>query len=116
MRIVTVKRATFVFVGIAALCVAFLAGCGSKSSTSGPSRLLDPDGKPWPTPAEALANAPETKIRQFPNPQDRANYLKSLPKDRNFDPKMHVPFLEEQAKDSDPDVANAAKDLLDRAK
>lgn len=29
---------------------------------------------------------------------------------------MHVPFLEDQAKDSDPDVASAAKELLDRAK
>ena len=32
-------------------------------------------------------------------PQDRANYLKSLAKDSSFDPKKHVHFLEEQAKD-----------------
>ncbi len=65
---------------------------------------------------QGFANAPEIKFQQIHLPQDKANYLKSLAKDSNFVPKDHVPFLEQQAKDPDPDVANAAKDLLDRAK
>jgi hypothetical protein len=65
---------------------------------------------------QAFSNSPEVKFPQIHSPQDKANYLKGLAKDSTFDPKEHVPFLEEQSKDSDPDVANAAKDLLDRAK
>ncbi len=117
MRIVTVKRATFVFVGIAALCAALSAGCGSKQPPA--SHALKPSdlgAKEWQGMGHAFANAPEMKIQQMHTPQDRANYLKSLAKDSSFDPKKHVHFLEEQAKDPDPDVANAAKDLLDRAK
>ena len=117
MRIVTVKRATFVFVGIAALCAALSAGCGSKQPSSGTAlKPSDLGAKDWPEMGHAFANAPEMKIQQMHYPQDKANYLKSLAKDSNFVPKDHVPFLEQQAKDSDPDVANAAKDLLDRAK
>jgi hypothetical protein len=117
MRIVTVKRATFVFVGIAAVCTALLAGCGSKAPSSGQAlQPSDLGAKEWPKMGQAFANSPEIKMQQMHYPQDKANYLKSLAKDSNFDPKMHVPFLEAQAKDSDTDVANAAKDLLDRAK
>ena len=117
MRIVTVKRATFVFVGIAALCAALSAGCGSKTpSSSGALKPSDLGAKEWHGMGESFANAPEIKIQQLHSPQDKTNYLKSLAKDSSFDPKNHVPFLEEQAKDADADVANAAKDLLDRAK
>jgi len=49
-------------------------------------------------------------------PQQQAEYLRNLGKDSTFDPKKHVPFLEEYSKNSDPDVAAAAKELLDRAK
>jgi hypothetical protein len=117
MRIVTVKRATFVFVGTTALCAALLVGCGSKQPAS--SSALKPSdlgAKDFPKMGQSFANAPEMKILQLKSPQDRANYLKSLAKDSNFDPKSHVGFLEQQAKDPDQDVANAAKDLLDRAK
>jgi len=65
---------------------------------------------------EAFGSSPEMKIQEMHTPQDKTNYLKSLAKDSTFEPKNHVPFLEEQAKDADADVANAAKDLLDRAK
>ncbi len=65
---------------------------------------------------QAFANSPEIKFQKIHSPQDKANFLKSLAKDSNFNPKDHVSFLEQQANDSDPDVASAAKDLLDRAK
>jgi hypothetical protein len=117
MRIVTVKRATFVFVGIAALCAALSAGCGSKTpSSAGALKASDLGAKEWPKMGQAFANSPELKIQQIHSPQDKANYLKSLATDSNFVPKDHVTMLEQQVKDSDPDVANAAKDLLDRAK
>jgi hypothetical protein len=117
MRIVTVKRATFVFVGIAALCAALSAGCGSKQPSGGTAlKPSDLGAKEWPKMGQSFANTPEIKMTQIHSPQDKANYLKSLAKDSSFVPKDHVTMLETQAKDSDPDVANAAKDLLDRAK
>jgi hypothetical protein len=117
MRIVTVKRATFVFVGIAALCAALSAGCGSKQPSSGTAlKPSDLGAKDFPKMGAAFSNAPEMKILQIHSPQDKANYLKSLATDSSFVAKDHVSFLEQQAKDPDPDVANAAKDLLDKAK
>jgi hypothetical protein len=78
--------------------------------------MKDADGKVWPKMGHAMTSGPEFKIKTLQTPQARADYLKSLASDKDFNPKLHVPFLEEQAKDPDPDVANAAKDLLDRAK
>jgi hypothetical protein len=114
MRTVIVKRATFVFVGAVALCAALLAGCSSKSS-SGAKTPEELGIKNFQKMGD-FTNSPEVKINQFQTPQARAEYLKSLGTDSNFVPKEHVNFLEQQSKDPDPDVASAAKELLDKAK
>ncbi len=117
MRIVNRETCNFRVVGIAALCAALFGGLRSKQPPA--SHALKPSdlgAKEWQGMGHAFANAPEMKIQQMHTPQDRANYLKSLAKDSSFDPKKHVHFLEGQRRFQIPDVANAAKDLLDRAK
>jgi hypothetical protein len=64
---------------------------------------------------EAMGNSPEFKLKGMKTPQEKVAYLQSLAKDSNFDPKEHKPLLEQFSKDPDPEVAAAAKDLLDKA-
>ena len=104
------KRATFV---LAAGCWAFAAGCGSSNA---PPSHTDPAVKDFPKMGQALTKTPEFQIKNMHTPQEQAEFFRNLAKDSNFDPKKHVEFLEEYAKNPDADVAAAAKDLLDRAK
>ncbi len=108
------KRATFVLAGLTAGCLAFTAGCGSHSASS--VRTSDPALKGFPGMGQAMAKNPELTIRGMQTPKEKAAYLQELAKDSNFDPKMHKEMLDKYSTDSDPDVAAAAKDLLDKAK
>ena len=63
---------------------------------------------------KAVANAPEMKIKAMTT-QQKAAYLQDLANDPNFKPKLHTDMLEKYSKDSDADVAAAAKALLDKA-
>lgn len=64
----------------------------------------------------AVAKSPELELMKLKTPQDKTNYLRNLANDAEFDPKKHTEMLEKYSKDSDADVAQAAKDLLDKAK
>jgi len=105
-----VKRATFV---LAAGCWAFAAGCGSNNR---PPSYTDPAVKDFPKMGKGLQKLPEYQLKTMKAPQQQVEYLHRLEKDSAFDPKQHVPMLEEYSTNSDPDVAAAAKGLLDRAK
>jgi hypothetical protein len=64
----------------------------------------------------SVGKSPELALMQMKNPADKANYLRNLDKDADFDPKKHTEMLEKYSKDPDADIAQAAKDLLDKAK
>jgi len=64
----------------------------------------------------ALSNSPELEMMKLKTPQDKTNYLRNLVNSPDFDAKKHTEMLEKYSKDSDADLAQAAKDLLDKAK
>jgi hypothetical protein len=106
-----VKRATCLLVAVSALCLIFVIGCGSGSKGSG---AVDPASlgmKEIPHMGASITNSPELEMMKLKTPQDKANYLRNLVSDPNFDPKKHTEMLEKYAKDSDADIAQAAKDL-----
>ena len=92
-----------------------VVGCGSGPKGSG---AADPKalGMTAPPKMGQVGAIPEAEIQKFKNPQDKVNYLRGLDTDSNFDPKKHTEMLEKYSKDPNPDVAQAAKDLLDKAK
>lgn len=59
----------------------------------------------------AVGASPELEMMRLKTPQEKANYLRSLSSDSNFDPKKHTEMLDKYSKDPDADVAQAAKDL-----
>lgn len=110
------KRATCLLVGASALSLIFVVGysSGSKGATG-----VDPKElglKDIPKMGQAVGSAPELEIMRKKTPQEKAAYLRDLEKDSKFDPKKHVEMLEQYSKESDPDLAQAAKDLLEKAK
>src|SRR5262249_22819291 len=60
-------------------------------------------------------STPEFIADHTETPKERANYLRSLSSDEKFDPKQHVDMLKKYEKDSNEDVASAAKELLAKA-
>ena len=107
-----VRMSKTVYGGLLAGSLALLAGCGGKSNAP---FQPDPAVKDFPKMGRAVANSPELKIAGLKTPQERATFLQGLATDASFDPKLHKDMLEKYSKDSDPDVAAAAKALLDRA-
>jgi hypothetical protein len=92
------------------------AGCGSGSKGSG---AVDPASlglKEVPHMGAGLSKSPELELMKLKTPQDKANFLRNLDKDPDFDPKKHTEMLEKYSADPDADVAQAAKDLLEKAK
>jgi hypothetical protein len=89
-----------------AISSAVSIGCGSSvPQTSVPTGYKN--GQPTvPTPEEAIA--------KLETPEDRATYLRQLGTDSSFEPQKHVGMLEKCAKESNEDVATAAKELLER--
>ena len=65
---------------------------------------------------QSVSKSPELELMSMKTPQEKANFLRGLANDANFDPKKHTEMLEKYSKDADPDTAQAAKDLLDKAK
>jgi hypothetical protein len=91
-------------------CAAFAAGC----SRSGPAEISPPKGhEKRGTP---VAFAPEDAIKKLETPEDRAIYLHQLKDDKSFEPDKHHEMLEKYAGDADPEVASAAKELLEGRK
>jgi hypothetical protein len=95
------------------MCV---AGCSSGSKGAG---NVDPKTlglKDIPKMGQAAGGGPEMEMMRFRTSQEKTNYLRNLDKDPTFDPKKHTDMLETYSKDNDADLAQAAKDLLDKAK
>jgi hypothetical protein len=91
------------------MCV---AGCSSGSKGAG---NVDPKTlglKDIPKMGQSAGGSPEMEMIHLRTSQEKANYLRSLDKDPNFDPKKHTDMLERYSKDNDADLAQAAKDLL----
>lgn len=106
------KLSKTVYGGLLAGSLAWLAGCGG--GTPAPFKP-DPAVKDFPKMGQAVANSPETKINGMKTPQQKAAFLQDLANDSKFNPKLHTAMLEKYSKDSDADVAAAAKALLDKA-
>jgi hypothetical protein len=90
---------------------AFAAGCssGSSAQTVSPPKGHEHRGQAVPLP-------PEEAITKLETPEDRVIYLHQLAKDSSFDPQKHTEMLQKYSTDGDPEVATAAKDLLDGKK
>jgi hypothetical protein len=101
-----VKRAALVLVVV---CSAFAIGCGSGSS----AQTVNPP-KGYEKRGQAVPLSPEDSIAKLETPEDRVTYLHQLGKDSTFEPQKHADMLQKYARDSDQDVASAAKELLDR--
>jgi hypothetical protein len=108
-----VKRATILLSGLTAGCLAFTVGCGSSNV---PPSHTDEAIKDFPQMGQALAKSPEFTIKKMPTPQEKTAYLQELGRDSSFNPKQHISMLEDYSKDSNPELAAAAKELLDKAK
>ncbi len=107
------KRATLVLSGLTAGCLAFAVGCGSSNV---PPSQTNEAVKDFPKMGQAFANSPESKIKDMQTPQEKTAYLQELAKDANFKPQLHTVMLDRCAKDPDPELAAAAKALLNKAK
>jgi hypothetical protein len=93
------------------VCSAFTIGCGSGSSAQ---TIKPPKGHEKRGTAVALA--PEDAITKLETSEERVTYLHQLKNDPTFEPKKHTELLQKYAGDADPDVATAAKELLDGTK
>jgi hypothetical protein len=90
------------------LCSAVSLGCGSHSS----AQTSVPSG--FPNGVQPVALSPEATITKIETPEDRAIYLRQLKNDSNFEPQKHLEMLKKCANDSNQEVAEAAKELLER--
>jgi hypothetical protein len=84
-----------------------MVGCGSGTS----AQTISP---PKNHRGEAKPMEPEIAITKLETGEDRVTYLHQLAKDSTFEPQKHAEMLQKYSSDSDPDVATAAKELLDR--
>ena len=95
--------------GLVALA-AFAAGCSrSASAQISPPKGHEKRGTP-------VAFAPEDAIKKLETAEDRVIYLHQLKEDKTFEPDKHHEMLEKYAGDADPEVAAAAKELLEARK
>jgi hypothetical protein len=108
-----VKLSKVLCCGFLAAALAWLPGCGKGSSAT--VITTTPSGAPLPKMGQALANSPEMKLNAMKTPQQKATFLQDLANDSSFNPKLHTAMLEKYSKDSDADLAAAAKALLDKA-
>jgi hypothetical protein len=107
-----VKLSKVVCCALLAGSLACLSGCGKGSPA--PFKP-DPAVANFPKMGKAVGNAPESKIKNMKTSQEKVAYLQDLGADSNFNPKMHKDMLEKYSKDTDADIAAAAKALLDKA-
>ncbi len=85
----------------------FAAGCGhSATAQISPPKGHEKRGTP-------VAFAPEDAIQKLETPEDRVIYLHQLKDDKSFDPEKHHEMLEKYSSDGSPEVAAAAKELLE---
>ncbi len=91
------------------VCSSFAIGCGSGTSAQ---TISPPAGAEKRGPV--AAPSPEDAIKKLETSED-VEYLHQLGKDSTFEPSKHKEFLEKYAGNSDPQVATAAKELLDKA-
>jgi hypothetical protein len=91
-------------------CAALAAGCSRTASGQiSPPKGHEKRGTP-------VALAPEQAILKLETPEDRVIYLHQLKDDKNFEPDKHQEFLEKLSGDTCPEVAAAAKELLEARK
>jgi hypothetical protein len=90
------------------VCSAMSVGCGSGNSV----QTKAPPG--FANGAQPAAPTPEAAITKLETPEDRATYLRQLGSDSSFEPSKHVEMLEKCAKEGNEEVAQLAKELLDR--
>lgn len=102
------KRAALVLVVVSS---AFAAGCssGTSAQTINPPKGHEQRG-------QAVALPPEEAIAKLETSDERVTYLHQLGKDPTFDPQKHAEMLQKYSSGADPEVATAAKDLLDGKK
>jgi len=92
------------------VCAAFAAGCSRPAS----GQISPPVGhEKRGTP---VAFAPEDAIKKLETSEDRVIYLHQLKNDKSFEPDKHHEMLDKYAGDADPEVASAAKEVLDGRK
>jgi len=91
-------------------CVVFAAGCSRSAS----GQISPPKGHE--TRGTPVAFAPEDAITKLETSEDRVIYLHQLKDDKSFEPDKHHEMLDKYASDADPEVAAAAKELLEGRK
>ena len=92
------------------VCAALAAGCSrSASGQLSPPKGHEKRGTP-------VAFAPEDAIKKLETPEDRVIYLHQLRDDKSFEPDKHREMLDKYASDADPEIAAAAKEILDSRK
>jgi hypothetical protein len=94
-------------IGAVLICSAAI-GC---SRSNGVMTKVPPG---FPNGTQPVAPAPEVTITKLETAEERAQYLRKLKEDSTFDPQKHVELLQKYAKDSNEEVASAAKELLER--
>ena len=91
-------------------CAAFAAGCSrSASGQISPPKGHEKRGTP-------VAFAPEDAITKLETAEDRVIYLHQLRDDKSFEPEKHREMLEKYSNDINPEVAAAAKEVLEGRK
>jgi hypothetical protein len=99
---------------ILAVVCGTMVGCGSQRDMS--KSLENAPKHEFANKAAAeKQSSPEFIADHTESAVERANYLKGLTKDAQFDPKQHVPMLKKFENDPNADVAAAAKELLAKA-
>ena len=96
---------------VIAVCSALAIGCGSGSSAQTVSPPKNHESR-----GPVVAPSPEVAITKLETSEDRVDYLHQLGKDSTFEPQKHAEMLQKYSSDGDPEVASAAKELLDKAK
>jgi hypothetical protein len=99
---------------IAAIVCGSMVGCGSQPDMTKSLEKAHRTEYPNKAGAEKMSS-PEFIADHTETAVERANYLKGLTKDAQFDPKQHVPMLKKYENDPNADVAAAAKELLAKA-
>ncbi len=105
------KRALFVFTLIG---LSLLSGCEKSNDVTKSLEKAHKSEFPVKQGIEQKTT-PEFIADHTESAKERANYLRSLTSDAKFDPKQHVDMLKKYEKDSNEDVASAAKELLAKA-
>ncbi len=101
---------------LVAACSSFVLGCGSGHPAEVSKQMEKAHHTEFPVKQGVeKRSTPEFIADHAESAHERANYLKTLRVDAQFDPKQHVDMLKKYENDSDSDVADAAKQLLAKA-